>query len=154
MPTDLEIAYRCAPVIVQKVNRDNPRGDFITRIDFTAEGKLESLTGNWGAVNGTDPPAHTKKEWKAVIKKDPIPFKYKLLPHVYYSVVETHTHYLIMYAIYHPQDWESPDTPWSHLGPRWTITEHAKTVAGPSRGRVGDYKPLVVLRVRELETYG
>jgi hypothetical protein len=151
MPTDLEIAYRCAPVIVQKVNRDNPRGDFITRIDFTAEGKLESLTGNWGAVNGTDPPAHTKKEWKAVIKKDPIPFKYKLLPHVYYSVVETHTHYLIMYAIYHPQDWESPDTPWSHLGPRWTITEHEHDMEG-ALAVVSKRKRLQDLRVDALVT--
>lgn len=130
MPTDLEIAYRCAPVIVQKVDNANPRGDFIARVDFTDPGNLASLTGNWAAVNEMDPPAKKEKEWKAFIKKDPIPFKYKLLPHVYYSVVETPTHYFIMYAAYHPQDWESPDTPWRSQGPRWKGSEHEHDMEG------------------------
>ncbi len=130
MPTDLEIAYRCAPVIVQKVDSANPRGDFIARVDFTDPGNLASLTANWAAVNEMDPPAKNEKEWKAFIKKDPIPFKYKLLPHVYYSVVETPTHYFIMYAAYHPQDWESPDTPWRSQGPRWKGSEHEHDMEG------------------------
>jgi hypothetical protein len=128
MPTDLEIAYRCAPVIVQKVNSSNPRGDFIARVDFTEEGNLASLTRNWAAVND---PVKDKAEWKKILKKEQAPsFTHKLLPHVYYSVVETHTHYFIMYAVYHPQDWESSDTPWRSEGPKWKATEHEHDMEG------------------------
>ena len=128
MTTDLEIAYRCAPVLVQKVNDANPRGDFITRVDVTARGHLASLTGNWAAVNE---PVRTKKDWK-IARADPaFRFKHKLLPHVYYSVVETHSHYFVLYAVYHPQDWESPDSAWRRT-PRWQLmgSEHEHDMEG------------------------
>ncbi len=129
MLTDQQIAYQCAPVILQKVNRDNPRGDFITRIDFTDPGDLTSLTRNWSAVND---PVKNAQVWEAIRKTEQPKFTYNLLPHVYYSVVETHSHYFVLYAVYHPQDWEAPDTPWRHEGPKWTAfdSEHEHDMEG------------------------
>jgi hypothetical protein len=63
MPTPLEVAYRCAPVICQNVNSDNRRGDFMTRVDFTRKGDLSSLVDNWSAVNA---PLRTKRAWKDI----------------------------------------------------------------------------------------
>jgi hypothetical protein len=77
-----ELVYRHAPVLNQKVNDANPRGDFITRVDFA--GPLDKTLDNWSQV---------------------IDRKNKLLAHGYYSVVETTTHYFILYAFYHGQDW-------------------------------------------------
>jgi hypothetical protein len=34
----LDLAYRHAPVLWQKVNDANPRGDYITLVDFAAPG--------------------------------------------------------------------------------------------------------------------
>lgn len=127
MPTDLEIAYQCAPVIVQKVSDDNPRGDFITRVDFTDPGNLRSISQNWKSVNSP----MTEKQWKNKALRAAVKFDYKLIPYVYYSVVETHTHYFVLYAVYHPQDWESADTPWKHSrGPKWKQTEHENDMEG------------------------
>lgn len=150
MQKDLDIAYRCAPVIVQKVNSANPRGDFIARVDFTEEGNLAALTRNWGAVND---PVKDEGKWKEILKKKQVPpFTHKLLPHVYYSVVETHTHYFIMYAVYHPQDWESPETAWNYKGPRWKKTEHehdmegALVIAG-KRGPIEKLRPDAMITI-------
>ncbi len=128
MPKPAEIAYQCAPVICQKVNNDNPRGDFITRVDFTDPGNMKSMTGNWPAVNA---PVTTEKEWKKITKSPSPKFTHRLLPYVYYSVAETHTHYFVLYAIYHPQDWERAQTPWTPKGPRWRSgTEHEHDMEG------------------------
>lgn len=77
-----QVAFRHAPVLWQKVNDANARGDYITRVDFA--GGLEEIIHNWSKVNDE----HNR-----------------LLAHGYYSVVETTTHYFILYAFYHPQDW-------------------------------------------------
>jgi hypothetical protein len=142
MPTDLEIAYRCAPVIVQKVSPDNPRGDFITRVDFTDPVNLASLTNNWAAVND---PVKNQNDWKKIPGDPSFRFTYKLLPHVYYSVVETHSHYFVLYAIYHPQDWESGDTALHHK-PRWKSmgSEHEHDMEGALviASKRGDFKDL------------
>jgi hypothetical protein len=147
---DLDIAYRCAPVIVQKVNDDNPRGDFIARVDFTDPGNLASLTRNWGAVND---PVKGEAQWKEILDKKRVPpFTHKLLPHVYYSVVETHTHYFIMYAVYHPQDWESSETPWRRNGPKWKLTEHEHDMEGAlviaaNRGPIEKLRPDAMITI-------
>jgi len=149
---DLDIAYRCAPVIVQKVDSANPRGDFIARVDFTDVGNLKSLTENWGAVND---PVKDKGKWKKILKTGQAPsFTHKLLPHVYYSVVETHTHYFIMYAVYHPQDWEYPETAWNYKGPKpsWIPSEHehdmegALVIAG-KRGPIEKLRPDAMITI-------
>lgn len=124
--TDHELAYMYAPVIRQKVNKNNPRADFITRVDFTKPGDLSSLKANWRAVNS---PIDNEDAWNA-IKENRLPqFDHEILPYVYYSVVETHTHYFIMYAIYHAQDWARSDAAWSK-GPRYKPVEHENDMEG------------------------
>jgi hypothetical protein len=129
MPTPLAIAYKCAPVICQKVNSENPRGDFITRIDFTKKGDLTSLVNNWSAVND---PHKTKSAWKTIETGQIHGFTFAIEPYVYYSVVETHTHYFIMYAVYHAQDWELGETARRSNGPKWYTfkTEHEHDMEG------------------------
>lgn len=83
MPNKFEkLAFRHAPVLWQKVNDANPRGDYITKVDFA--GSLDEIIYNWPKVNDGNN---------------------ELLAHGYYSVVETTTHYFILYAFYHAQDW-------------------------------------------------
>ena len=81
------LAFRHAPVVLQKANKDYARADFIANIDFAY---------SWPEIY---------KNWDAVWKKEGDAYKYPLKAHGYYSVVETHTHYFVVYAFYHPQDW-------------------------------------------------
>ncbi len=80
------IALKYAPVLKQKVSRLNPRGDLITRVDLS--GDLEGLVDNWAYVSD---------------ERNELPAA------GYYSVVETSTHYFILYAFYHAQDWYDGD---------------------------------------------
>ncbi|UCE26775.1 MAG: hypothetical protein JSW52_10585 [Candidatus Coatesbacteria bacterium] len=108
MPTELQIAYQLAPVFVQRVHHQNPRGDFITRIDFTDPENLMSLLDNWVAVNRLKEHRFdwSKEIWGRLLRSKQAPrFKYKLEPYIYYSVVETDNYYFVVYAAYHPQDW-------------------------------------------------
>lgn len=80
------LALRHAPVLKQKVSEFNPRGDLITQVDLS--GDLEELVGNWAYVSD---------------ERNELPAA------GYYSVVETRTHYFILYAFYHGQDWYDGD---------------------------------------------
>jgi hypothetical protein len=73
---DRELAARFAPVFYQGIG-DNQRSDYITNFDFD---------GDWAGDNN----------WDHVANK-----RYPLKAYVYYSVVETRTHYFIHYAIFH-----------------------------------------------------
>jgi len=84
------LAFIHAPILLQKTIPKYSRSDFITRVDFAYDWK--DIYKNWGAV------------WE---KKQDGSFLYRLNAHGYYSVVETHTHYFIVYAFYHPQDWSA-----------------------------------------------
>jgi hypothetical protein len=88
MPTwESALALRHAPVLLQKINSRYKRADFVTRVNFACR---------WSDIH---------KNWDAVWAKKNGTYRYKLTGHGYYSVVETHTHYFLMYAYYHPQDW-------------------------------------------------
>jgi len=102
-----DIAFRYAPVVLQKAHGDHFRADFITRVD---------LAHAWPDVwkNWTVP-------WE---KKADGTYRHRLRAHGYYSVVATHTHFFLTYAFYHPQDWSafwgsparsSPGKPDQHL---------------------------------------
>ena len=80
------IALRHAPVLKQKISEFNPRGDLITQVDLT--GNLDGLVDNWAYVSD---------------ERNELPAA------GYYSVVETATHYFILYAFYHGQDWYDGD---------------------------------------------
>ena len=90
MPTWEEtVALRHAPVLLQKVHGSYQRADFITRVDFAHR---------WSGIHNN---------WDAVWEKRGGGYRHKLTAHGYYSVVETHTHYYLLFAFYHPQDWSA-----------------------------------------------
>jgi hypothetical protein len=83
-----DLAQRWAPVHYQDVDVTgalgfdhalNGKSDYITNVDFD---------GNWNATDNWD---HTAS--------------YDLNAHCYYSVVETETHYFLLYSFFHPRDW-------------------------------------------------
>ncbi len=83
-----DLAQRWAPIHYQDVDVTgalgfdhalNGKSDYITNVDFD---------GNWNATDNWD---HTAS--------------YDLNAHCYYSVVETETHYFLLYSFFHPRDW-------------------------------------------------
>lgn len=82
------LALRWAPVHHQDVDRAgrhalDGKADYITRYDF--DGDLDA-SNNWD---------HTGNP------------SYPLAAHAYYSVVETGTHWFIVYLFFHPRDWSA-----------------------------------------------
>lgn len=82
------LALAWAPIHYQDVDRNGAhslggRADYITRYDF--DGDLD-LRNNW---------EHTANP------------AYRLAAHVYYSVVETNTHWFVTYMFFHPRDWSN-----------------------------------------------
>ncbi len=78
------IAYRWAPIHYQDVDQSGKhslrgRSDFIAEINFDGDW---IMTNNWQNADRFSPKAAC-----------------------YYSVVETVTHYFIVYAFFHPRDW-------------------------------------------------
>jgi hypothetical protein len=78
---DKMIAARFAPVIYQGL-ADQPRFDYITNFDFD---------GDWNGDNN----------WVNAGQKTAV-----LRAYVYYSVIETPTHYFVHYAFFHPRDYK------------------------------------------------
>ncbi|HRB81940.1 MAG TPA: hypothetical protein PK614_06715 [Nitrospira sp.] len=77
-----DLAYFHAPIHYQFTHSARAIGDYITRFDFD---------GNWAGRDNWDNMQHL-----------PLP------AYVYYSVVETVTHWFIIYMSFHPQDWAKP----------------------------------------------
>ncbi len=82
-----ELALRWAPVHYQDVDNAgcgsmNGRGDYITSINFDNDWVTSNNWNNIEPSKGYSPKAHS-----------------------YYSVVETGTHFYIIYAFFHPRDW-------------------------------------------------
>lgn len=76
---DEQLALRHAPVHYQDTDSTNARADYLTRVDY--DGNLR-LDDNWDHL-GTG----------------------SVAAHVYYSVVETCTHWFVVYGFFHPRDW-------------------------------------------------
>jgi len=74
-----EIALYHAPVHYQDTDDTRPEADFVIRFDYD---------GDWDALNN----------WENLETGD-------LSAWVYYSVVESCTHWFIVYGFFHPQDW-------------------------------------------------
>lgn len=75
------IALKYAPFIYHATHEEDGRQDIITNIDFDGD-----LIGN--------------NNWENFEL-------YELKPTVYYSVLETWTHYFISYHLFHPRDWNN-----------------------------------------------
>ncbi|MFN7929120.1 MAG: hypothetical protein U0Y68_14475 [Blastocatellia bacterium] len=78
---DKQIAAQFAPVIYQGLG-DQPRFDYITNFDFDGDWKGDN---NWTNAGGKT---------------------YPLRAYVYFSVIETATHYFVHYAAFHPRDYK------------------------------------------------
>ena len=76
---DFELAFYHAPIHYQDTNSSNYLADYITRVDYD---------GDWIATNNWDNLS-----------------RFPLTAHVYYSVVESCSHWYIIYAFFHPRDW-------------------------------------------------
>ena len=74
-----EIAFHYAPVHYQDTDSSDYPSEYITAFDYDSD---RISTNNWDNRAGG--------EWPAT---------------AYYSVVETCTHYHVIYAFYHPRDW-------------------------------------------------
>lgn len=74
-----DLAYYHAPIHYQDTNSSNYRADYITRFDY--DGNMIAID-NWEHLTSSP-----------------------LAAHVYYSVVETYTHWFITYGFFHPRDW-------------------------------------------------
>jgi hypothetical protein len=85
-PSDAALALRWAPVHYQDTDGSDHDADYLSTVDFD---------GDWNAQNN----------WES--QDDSVS---RLSGAVYYSVVETSTHWHLVYAFYHPRDWEDfPD---------------------------------------------
>lgn len=84
-PTDFELAYYHAPLHYQDTNSSNYLADYVTRFDYD---------GDWIATNN----------WENMTR-------FPLTAHVYYSVVESCSHWYINYAFFHPRDWSNLNVP-------------------------------------------
>jgi len=80
-PSDAELALRWAPIHYQDTDSSDYDADYLSAVDFD---------GEWDTLNN----------WEH--QDDSVA---RLTGTVYYSVVETSTHWFIVYAFYHPRDW-------------------------------------------------
>jgi hypothetical protein len=87
--TDLELATRWAPIHYQDTDSSDYDADYLSKIDFDLE---------WDTLNN----------WE---HQDDV--LSRMAGHVYYSVVETSTHWFVGYGFYHPRDWEDFSDPFS-----------------------------------------
>ena len=77
--SDFELAFSHAPIHYQDTDNTNAQADYITRFDY--DGNMVA-TDNWENLK-----------------------RYPLMGHAYYSVVQTCTHWFIVYGFFHPRDW-------------------------------------------------
>jgi len=76
-----KIAYKYSPVLFQAVNDKKPNWDYVCRVDFD---------NDWDPLNNSNN-----------IRSKNI----RLDAAIYYSVVESETHFFITYSIFHAVDW-------------------------------------------------
>jgi len=90
-PSDLELATRWAPIHYQDTDSSDYDADYLSTVDYD---------GEWDTLNN----------WE---HQDDV--LSRLTGKVYFSVVETSTHWFIGYSFYHPRDWEDVPDPFGAL---------------------------------------
>jgi len=98
--THEEIAARWAPIHYQDTDSSDYFGDLITAVDY--DGDWEA-TNNWDSLHLGDYFDPDRCPGLLPICHDT--HQHALPAHVYYSVVETCTHWYIIYDFFHPRDW-------------------------------------------------
>lgn len=110
------IAMRFAPIFAHQVTQEWAAADMLTPVEL-AGGVRQVRQNPKFLIENTGPTG----DWTV-----PIPD-----PDVYYSVCETTTHYLLLYAVYHPMDWYKrvkPDNLYDLI--RDAFDEHAHDMEG------------------------
>lgn len=79
--TDAELALHWAPVHYQDTDDSDADADYLSAVDYD---------GNWSTLDNWD---HQDDDVR------------RLTGAAYYSVVETSTHWFVVYGFYHPRDW-------------------------------------------------
>jgi len=102
--THEEIAARWAPIHYQDTDSTDYYGDLITRVDYDFD---VVGTNNWDNLHAGD---YIDLEDPLRCPGFPYPIchdqhTYALPAYVYYSVVETCTHWYLIYDFFHPRDW-------------------------------------------------
>ena len=148
------VAREFCPIFAQKVDKDWPAADQIAPIDFAVPGDIHASVKE----NPFELVRRSRSECKDFIVEH---------PKVYYSVCETHTHYFLIYAVYHPLDW------WKYIDDdllenpiRWIraqFDEHVHDMEGallvvtkdvePSRAGHGIVDAVVTVSHRDLLLY-
>lgn len=124
------LAMRWAPIHYQDVDQTGShalggRADYIARFDF--DGNLVG-NDNWDHAGGSS---------------------YSLAAHAYFSVVETSTHWFIIYMFFHPRDWSDS----------WLDAEHENDSEGVlitvarDGSAFGDLKSAVTVAHRDFFSY-
>jgi hypothetical protein len=80
-PTDAELAFHWAPVHYQDTDDTDADADFVTAVDYD---------GDWSTIDNWEHQDDDRGRLRATAS---------------YSVVETGTHWFLVYAFYHPRDW-------------------------------------------------
>ncbi|HCT81495.1 MAG TPA: hypothetical protein DGT23_33970 [Micromonosporaceae bacterium] len=91
VPSDASLAQHWAPVHYQDTDSSDYDADYLSAVDFD---------GEWDAKNNWE---HQDDNLSRMIGT------------VYYSVVETSTHWHLVYSFYHPRDWEDFPDPFSQF---------------------------------------
>ncbi len=89
--SDFELALRWAPIHYQDTDSSDYDADYLSAVDFD---------GEWNTLNNWE---HQDDSIRRLTGK------------VYYSVVDTTTHWFIVYGFYHPRDWSDVPDPFNQL---------------------------------------
>lgn len=95
-----QVAQRWAPIHYQDTDSTDYYGDLISRVDY--DGDLVS-TNNWDNLHQGD---YLSDDCPGLIPVCHDAHLYPLTGAVYYSVVETCTHWFIIYDFFHARDWD------------------------------------------------
>ncbi len=129
-PTRFELAKHWAPVWYHDTDDRKYEADYFTAFDFDGDKRSDN---NWENLETT------KANLGAVI---------------YYSVVETKTHWFILYANFHPRDWAKDCTPWNLSRPcHENDMEGTMVVVRKSSATYGTFEVLYTEAHNQLHIY-
>lgn len=115
--SDVDLAYRWAPVHIQDTDSTDYDADYLSAIDFD---------GDWNTSNNWENQAVDVNRLKGT---------------AYYSIVETPTHWFILYSFYHPRDWT--DFPFLGLDEHENDMEGLLTVVRKDGSEYGQLEAMV-----------
>ncbi|HEY1178010.1 MAG TPA: hypothetical protein VGF17_17780, partial [Phytomonospora sp.] len=126
--TDAALAARWAPVHYQDTDSSDYDADYLSPVDFDAD---------WDAKNNWEHQDDAVSRLKGT---------------VYYSVVETSTHWFVAYSFFHPRDWEDFADPLG-LYTHETDREGALLVVRRDGSEFGSFEAMVTVAHSDFYSY-